>query len=217
MMSLAIDGYEFLERFIAPEIINAIKAELETVTANELQAGIRNAEKKFITVNDLVNSPRLTAKASQYLGCPAKLIRAIVFDKTVENNWLVAWHQDKTVCVSTRKDLKDWGPWSIKDDAHHVQPPLAVLEEIITFRIHIDDSTRENGCLKLIPASHTLGILSAEQIQTLSHNSPGVDCVAESGTVLAMKPLLLHASSKATDPQHRRVVHAEYTSSALLW
>ena len=35
---------------------------------------------------------------------------------------------------------------------------------MITFRVHLDDADKNNGCLKVIPESHKLGILSHIEI-----------------------------------------------------
>ncbi len=40
-------------------------------------------------------------------------------------------------------------------------------------------------------------------------------CVLPRGGALLMRPLLLHASSPATGPGHRRVLHIEYASGPL--
>lgn len=40
-----------------------------------------------------------------------------------------------------------------------------------------------------------------------------VDCVAPAGGVVAMRPLVVHASSKASDDQPRRVLHIEYAAT----
>jgi len=42
-----------------------------------------------------------------------------------------------------------------------------------------------------------------------------VTCAARAGDILAMRPLLLHASSKSTQPARRRVLHVEYAASDL--
>jgi hypothetical protein len=41
-----------------------------------------------------------------------------------------------------------------------------------------------------------------------------VDCLVGAGGVVAMRPLLLHASSKAESDRPRRVIHIEYADSA---
>jgi hypothetical protein len=40
-----------------------------------------------------------------------------------------------------------------------------------------------------------------------------VDCIVPAGGVLAMRPLLLHSSSKTVVPAPRRVIHIEYSDS----
>lgn len=214
-MSFAIDGYEILDNFIPQDSLQKIKSELDNISAHELKAGIRNADKKFSCIHQLVNSSALVSQVAYYLGSPANIVRVILFDKTPENNWLVSWHQDKTTSVSEKRDIENWGPWSLKDGVHHVQPPLDVLNQIVTFRIHIDDSTIENGCLRVIPKSHLQGILSTTQISEIAKSNEAVNCAGESGSVLVMKPHLLHSSSKATKPSQRRVVHVEYSNYTL--
>lgn len=214
-MSFAIDGYEILDNFIPQDPLQKIKYELDNIFAHELKAGVRNADKKFPCIHQLVNASALVSQAAYYLGSQVNIVRVILFDKTPENNWLVSWHQDKTISVSEKCDIENWGPWSLKDGVHHVQPPLYVLNQIATFRIHIDDSTIENGCLRVIPKSHLQGILSTTQISEIAKSNEAVNCAGKSGSVLAMKPHLLHSSSKATKPSQRRVVHVEYSNYTL--
>ena len=40
-----------------------------------------------------------------------------------------------------------------------------------------------------------------------------VVCTVEEGGVLAMRPLILHASSKSLGPAPRRVLHIEYAAA----
>ncbi|NQZ90690.1 MAG: hypothetical protein HRT54_24290, partial [Colwellia sp.] len=39
-----------------------------------------------------------------------------------------------------------------------------------------------------------------------------IECEANVGDLLIMRPLILHASSKAKFPKHRRVIHMEFSS-----
>ena len=45
----------------------------------------------------------------------ARPVRAVMFDKTPNANWAVAWHQDRTLPVAARVDVEGFGPWSTKD------------------------------------------------------------------------------------------------------
>ncbi len=86
---------------------------------------------------------------------------------------------------------------------------------MVTFRIHLDVAERTNGCLKVLPRSHELGILDQNEIQEYVKHNRSVICEARSGSVLVMRPLILHASCKAKNPSQRRVLHLEYSSFKL--
>jgi hypothetical protein len=55
--------------------------------------------------------------------------------------------------------------------------------------------------------------MSDSEIAELARDVQAVDCVAPAGGVVAMRPLLVHASSKAETDQRRRVLHIEYADS----
>ena len=208
-------GYELIKGCLPPAQCHAICEELSSHHVCAGTGGIRNAEKKFTGIHALAHSTHLLSLADRYLNGPVKLVRAIVFNKTVDNNWLVTWHQDKTVCVSAEFDAPDWGPWSEKDHTLHVQVPLGVLNNMVTLRIHLDPADSNSGCLKVIPSSHRAGLLSQKDIEQIVRQQPEVVCEAGVGDVLVMRPHLLHASSKAQNPSQRRVVHLEYSGYSL--
>ena len=182
---------------------------------SESPHGIRNAEKKFDCIAKLARSENIIAKARSILGEQPQLVRAIFFDKNPDKNWLVSWHQDKTVSVNKKHNIDGWGPWSLKDNTHHVQPSESVLNNMVTFRIHLDDSNADNGCLKVIPNSHASGVLTQLEIDSLVKKAIFVECEANAGDMLIMRPLILHASSKAKLPKHRRVIHMEFSGYEL--
>ena len=109
--------------------------------------------------------------------------------------------------------MPGWGPWSIKEGVRYAHAPAHALKEVLALRLHIDDSTLENGPLKVLPGTHTQGVFSDDQIHSLSEEIQPVDCIASKGGVVAMRPLLIHASSKSKSDQRRRVLHIEYTSA----
>jgi ectoine hydroxylase-related dioxygenase (phytanoyl-CoA dioxygenase family) len=144
-------------------------------------------------------------------GC--HLVKAIYFDKPALSNWLVAWHQDMMINVSQRAELPGFGPWTSKGGEIAVLPPAAVLENIVTIRIHLDDCDASNGALKVVPTSHRHGVLLPEAVaaQTTSANV----CAVPVGGAMLMKPLLLHASNRSTSARSRRVIHLEFASAEL--
>lgn len=209
------DGYELISEFLTRDQLNSINNEIKNVKFPASAGGIRNAEKKFSSIRELAGSEQLLAQTKNYLSGTVSLVRAILFNKTSENNWLVTWHQDRTVAVSKKFEKNDWGPWSIKDQVHHVQPPLDVLNQMVTFRIHLDDTSLKNGCLKVLPKSHQLGILDPVAIQRYVQNHEVLVCEASAGSAFVMRPHILHSSSKASIPSQRRVLHLEYSSFKL--
>lgn len=142
-------------------------------------------------------------------------VRGIYFDKRLETNWLVAWHQDLTLALRDRIEMPGWGPWSVKDGVPHVQPPVECLEQMLTVRLHLDDADADNGALRVLPGSHRLGRLSAERIAKCRETNAEVLCAAKSGDALLMRPLLLHASSRSTSECRRRVLHIEFAAFPL--
>ena len=214
-MNIEENGFEIHSNFLDDNSISEIIYEIEGLESDYPKHGIRNAEKKLATVKKLVDSNLLREKASSFLSGIPEIVRVIVFDKTPAKNWLVTWHQDKTISVSGKADVPNWGPWSLKDGVNHVQPSLQVLKDMVTFRIHLDDANESNGCLKVIPKSHNLGILSKETQDRIVRESDDFVCSAKSGDLLVMRPHLLHSSSKGTAPSHRRIVHIEYSSFKL--
>ena len=55
-------------------------------------------------------------------------------------------------------------------------------------RVHLDESSLQNGPLRVLPATHAQGILSDDDIQRLAVQIAPVDCLASQGAVLAMRP-----------------------------
>jgi ectoine hydroxylase-related dioxygenase (phytanoyl-CoA dioxygenase family) len=79
--------------------------------------------------------------------------------------------------------------------------------------VHLDDSTEANGPLRVLPGTHIGGVLTHDEIQRLVGLVAPVTCIASAGAVVAIRPLVVHASSKACDDQSRRVLHIEYATS----
>jgi len=202
-----------LEGFVPPATVEAWLPELE---AFREQAGgghsIRNLVESPL-VRSIASSPPASDLARSILGEGARLVRAILFDKIPGANWTVPWHQDLTIAVAERHDVEGFGPWSVKEGVVHVQPPVAVLEEMATFRIHLDECGQDNGPVRVIPGSHRHGrIAESDLSRYLTDETP---CVGGVGSVLVMRPLILHASSPAKSPSHRRVLHMEFAGGDL--
>jgi len=163
----------------------------------------------------LARSDRLLNLIRPHLPAEPQPVRAIYFDKSAEANWGVPWHQDLTIALRARTEVVGFGPWSTKEGIPHVQPPAELLVQMLTLRLHLDDTDESNGALHVLPGSHREGLLTSERIQELRTQQTDYLCVAAAGDALLIRPLLLHASGRSTSPRHRRVLHIEYAGFAL--
>jgi len=154
--------------------------------------------------------------ARETLGGEAFPFGAMLFDKSPAANWLVVWHQDRALPLQARREATGWGPWSVKDGVIYAHAPESALSQVSALRIHLDDLTAGNGPLRVLPRTHTLGVLTDEALHILSAQVAAVDCVAPQGGVLAMRPLIVHASSKSLVENPRRVLHLEYAASPII-
>ena len=146
---------------------------------------------------------------------PVSLVKATYFNKTPDVNWKVPYHQDVTILVKQKLEAEGFGPWTIKEDIHHVQAPQNVLDNVTAVRCHLDENSEDNGTIKVIPASHKQGKLTAAELRDIYSEKDEIVCYAPKGSIMLMKPLLVHASSKGANPSNRRVLHFEYASHKL--
>jgi ectoine hydroxylase-related dioxygenase (phytanoyl-CoA dioxygenase family) len=207
-------GFEIHLDVVAAELMASLRRESERFT-DQPAAGQRGVLRESSVFRELALAAAFRALAETALPAPAFPVRAILFDKTPGANWKVPWHQDLAIAVAERHEVEGFGPWSVKDGVPHVHAPVWLLERMVTFRLHLDDCPAENGALRVLPSSHRHGKLSAEQIADWRSRVPETVCEVPAGGVLLMRPLLLHASSAATRPGHRRVLHVEYACDRL--
>lgn len=218
---IARDGFAIVNEVIGDTDVQALRDALEgavdhaAVRSRGGVFAIRNLLDLVPQVRQLAESPRVRSMATSVLGPDCFPVRGILFDKTPSANWLVPWHQDLTIAVRCRRDAPGFGPWSKKAGVPHVQPPVKVLHRMLSIRVHLDDCGESSGPLRVFAGSHLEGRLSPNQIALWQTRSRPVICVVASGGVLAMRPLLLHASSEARSPGHRRVVHLDFATGTL--
>ena len=220
--TLLRDGYA-----IVPDVIDDVPLTRLVSTLQEMNRGpevrtrgaktyaVRNLMRNVPEVRRLASSDEMRALTVPAVGEGARAVRAILFDKTPEANWKVAWHQDLSIAVRARAEVPGYGPWSEKAGVVHVQPPAELLANMITVRLHLDDCGPESGPLQVLPGSHAHGVLSPAEIERWRAFVEPVSCNVARGGVVLMRPLLLHASSSAVRPGHRRVIHLEYAAARL--
>lgn len=196
----------------ADQITQLIPLADEAVRSSSSRAGARIGVDAELVQQVLNHEPYATA--IQSLG-DYRPVRVIVFDKSADQNWAVAWHRDVAIAVQARHEVERFGPWSIKDGVHHVQPPPSVLRDMVTARLHLDPAPATNGALQVILGSHLDIGEDWSSVDEGRKDRDPVTLEAGAGDVVLMNPLTLHASPKSTDPAHRRVVHIEFARSPL--
>jgi hypothetical protein len=143
--SITQDGFFMVEGLLAEAAVEQLIAFVEqNMGSNGRRGGVRNLL-DVATMRDLAESSSIREQAEAVLGRSARVVRGILFDKTENANWKVPWHQDVTIAVNRRVEAAGFGPWSVKDGVLHVQPPAAVLDEMVSIRLHLDECPAENG------------------------------------------------------------------------
>jgi ectoine hydroxylase-related dioxygenase (phytanoyl-CoA dioxygenase family) len=179
---------------------------------NDLFA-IRNLLGEIPEISQYLWTENFNNLIDNLFGADYFLVKAIYFDKSPMSNWLVTWHQDTKISVDKKVETEGFGQWTLKQGLQSVKPTQDVLENIYTIRLHLDDCDETNGALRVIPTTHTLGVLKDSNIQNIDKNA--VSCNVSKGGIMIMRPLLLHSSSKSTSESHRRVIHLEFSSKQL--
>lgn len=167
------------------------------------------------SVIDLAAVQSVTQLAQQCIGPTARVVRALLFDKSPDCNWALGWHQDRTIEVAARHDTPGYGPWTIKAGRHHVAPPVALLECMITARLHIDAVDQNNAPLMIAPGSHRLGLVAEHEIERVVEACGRQTCLAAAGDVWLYATLIVHGSAAAVKPRHRRVLQLDFASESL--
>jgi len=155
----------------------------------------------------LVKQLREHAALSNILPADFVAVQCTYFEKSQARNWLVSVHQDLSIPVANFVEHPALQGWSEKEGQLFVQAPRALLEKMLAIRVHLDPCLAQDGALRVIPKSHLLGRLSADEAIAVRKNSQEILCAVEQGGALVMRPLLLHASSKSSGRGLRRVLH----------
>lgn len=164
-------------------------------------------------VRAFANDRRLLEIAVGLTGNEMIPYKATLFEKTEQANWLVAFHQDTALPIEVLSSNEGWDSKSVKIGTTYVHAPTEALTRILALRIHLDDSTLFNGPLRVIPGSHQKHWLTDEEFGIAAKTNGLVECTTNRGGVIAMRPLIIHASSKAMNSEPRRVLHIEYAES----
>ncbi|MBX3411347.1 MAG: phytanoyl-CoA dioxygenase family protein [Pirellulales bacterium] len=213
-------GYAMVEDVISRdrvvELRQAIAGLADSVGVRRKRGtyGVRNLLELCPQVRELASCAELRRLVEPILGPACFAVRAVFFDKVPGANWKLGWHQDNAIAVQERRDVPGFVGWSWKGTLLQVQPTADVLAGMLAMRMHLDDCGAENGPLRVLPGSHCSGWLDDSVDEWKARVEP-VICLARAGDAVAMRPLLVHASSAAAEATHRRVIHIEYACEDL--
>ena len=221
MRTLERDGFAsapgLLPEFECDALVASLEARLQVADPS-----IRGGEGAIYAARNLLDfwpeattfwrRPAILEVLQAHLGASAGLVRMLYFDKPPGQSWALPWHKDLTISVADNR-----GPWvgyrhpTTKAGVPHLEAPEAVLETMLTLRLHLDAVTDENGPLKVLPGSHHTG-------KHLDLSGEVVVLHADRGEGLLMRPLLAHASGRSQEgtTRHRRILHLEFACSEAL-
>lgn len=214
---LDANGYKLIESVYTAQQVEHLVAAIEGANTNAdtfrkapALFAIRRLLHEVPELNDMVFTPALL-QLIKWMGPGYFVSKAIYFDKPADANWPVAMHRDLTIAVAEKQDVTGYGPWSVKPGQFGVQPPLALLRDNFTIRIHLDDTTADNGALYVVPGSHMDAVAMLTDVRAVNR----ICCPVGRGGVMVMRPMLLHASGRTVNGQPRRVVHIEFSRVSL--
>lgn len=217
---ISSDGFAIIEKLFTDAEVDLLLQAVSKVDTSK--SSFRKTKELFAirqflievpAAAELIFTPTLNSILSKLFGEDYFVVKSIYFDKPVHSNWFVAYHQDLTISVDKKIESPGFSSWTIKQNLFAVQPPIEILKNNFTIRIHLDDTNENNGALKVIAKSHLKGIYSSERID-LSNESETI-CTVKKGGIMIMKPLLLHASDKTINNNKRRVIHIEFSNTSL--
>lgn len=193
------------------ELIDAVDTSKETFRKSKDLFAIRQFLKEIPQVKTLVFNKKLQNVIINLFGDDFFVVKSIYFDKPAKSNWYVPYHQDLTISVDKKvADLESYTSWTTKQNQFAVQPPIQILENIFTVRIHLDETNENNGALKVLPKSHLNGVCSERNLEIEE-----TFCNVNLGGIMIMKPLLFHSSERTTNKKNRRVIHIEFCNQQL--
>ena len=199
------DGFAIRENILSAREVEQLLGALQRIdqSASLRKRGgvfaVRNLLDVSSEVRELADSELIRKLVEPILGTDFIPVRGIFFDKIPDANWKVPWHQDVTIAVREKVEAEGFGPWSVKADVLHVQPPTYILESMLSVRLHLDPCAEDNGALRVIPASHRLGRIPEDRIAAIRDATPEQVCAVAIGGALLMRPLRC-----CTRPRRRR-------------
>ena len=139
----------------------------------------------------------------------------MLFDKSPARNWALGWHQDRTIAVQAQAEVPGYTAWTVKQGITHVVPPIALLQPMLTMRIHLDPVGIDAAPLLIAPGSHRHGLIPETAIAGMVTDAGIATCLADAGDIWVYASLILHASERSRADRRRRVLQIFYSADDL--
>lgn len=169
----------------------------------------------FPIIGNLIVTAPLQGIVEKLLGEQAFAVRAMIIDKTKDNNWILDWHQDRRVAVKESIETAGFTNWSSQYAVHHVCASLEVLKNFLIARISLDPMSKENGAIFIVPNTHREGIYEHEEILSKVKKIGPLLYEMKAGDMMIMSPLLIHNSPRSTTSVSRRILSIEFSACPL--
>ncbi|BCW98145.1 MAG: hypothetical protein KatS3mg024_0972 [Armatimonadota bacterium] len=187
-------GYAIFRQAVPRDLIEEASRHVEWL--QEQHPELRPEQLNYQLVIDdpfwvrLVSEPGLLDIAEQFIGPDIALFASHYISKPPFDGQPVLWHQDGSY-------------W-----------PLEPME-VVTLWLAVDESTPENGCMRVIPRSHRLplqelqpntdvpSVLGSQIDPALVDESLAVDVILQPGDVSVHHPNVIHGSNANTSPKRR--------------
>lgn len=195
------EGYVVVRNVVGDELVQEARSHIEWLLRQNPDLRPEQLDNQLMTDDPfwvrLVADDRLLDIAEQFVGPDIALFASHYIAKPPFKGQAVLWHQDGSY-------------W-----------PLEPME-VISFWLAVDDSTPENGCLRVIPRTHTLALQEMQERpdvdsvlgsgieDALVDESQAVDLVLESGDISIHHPNIVHGSNANRSPSWRRGLTIRY-------
>lgn len=208
--ALINEGFVITDILFDPLFLEKLLQDLSDIGAfNYHQPQVPNLLQACDSLRTLAHDKSLLSLLKLSSGEDMFPVKAFILDKSLESNWEIPWHQDLRVAMDQQYEVAGFSNWSVESGILHVQPPAAIMEKLVTLRIHFDACDVKNA-IQVIPGTHNLGILQQHQVENLVDHSSYHICIAARNSAMLMKPLLLHYSPPSTSIDSRRILQIEY-------
>ncbi len=195
------DGYVIVRDVIDRDLVEEGRRHIDWLLAKH--PGTRPEQLHHSLMTDdpfwvrLVSDERLLDVAQQFVGPNIALFASHYIAKRPYDGQAVLWHQDGSY-------------W-----------PLEPME-VVTLWLALDDSTPENGCMRVIPGTQHMqlqeikprtevdNVLSSGMDDSYVDESKAVDIILRPGDVSIHHPNVVHGSNANTSPKWRRGLTIRY-------